>query len=195
MKQYNMWEMLEYSRGVCEATDLLTIKNMIDGCASVEKTDSQMDRAGVDYIATLRKGATILIDAKTRTPGCSKYWRNGPELALEVWSVKPENGATGKAGWTVCEAKNVDYIFFTFDLSDSDNVFLYPYQLLRMTFRQNYPIWKTQGYKVDTQSSGSWKSECIFVPESVVWAAMRLAMTGKQVPFIREQAVAYVTNN
>lgn len=194
MKQYNMWDMLDYSRGVREKNDLATVQNLIAGCVSVVKTDSITDRAGVDYIATLRKGAEVTIDGKTRTRGCSKYWRSGPELALELWSVIPEHGSTGKAGWTVCETKNVDYILFTFDPSDSDLVFLYPFQLLRMTFRKNYYIWKAQGYKTDIQSSGSWKSECIFIPESVVWAAMRQVMTGKQQQSINEDDVEYVTN-
>lgn len=191
MKQYNMWEMLAYSRGVREATDLLTIQNLIDGCVSVMKTDSEIDKTGIDYIATLRKFAEVTIDGKARRPGCSKHWKQGPELALEKWSVKPANGSKGKVGWTLCEAKNVDYILFTFDPSDSDAVFLYPFQLLRMTFRRNYSEW-WKHYKTDIQSSGSWKSECIFVPESVVWAALRQAMQGKQ---IREDSVEYLVNN
>lgn len=181
MTVYDMQTMLAYSRGIRETTDLVTIQNLIEGCVSVEKTDSEMDRAGVDYVARLRKGAEILIDAKTRTPGCSKHWRNGPELALELWSVRPTSRSKGKAGWTVCEAKNVDYILFTFDLADSDNVYLYPFQLLRMAFRNNFLKWVEQKYKTDIQNSGGWQSECIFVPEVVVWDAMRQAMTGRQV--------------
>lgn len=167
---------LEYSRGVRQATDLDTIRALIAGCVNVEKTDEEQDRAGVDYVATLRKGGLVLIDGKTRTPGCSRHWRNGPELALELWSVRPENGREGKAGWTVCETKNVDYILFTFDPKDSDKVFLYPFQLLRMAFRAHYKSWKESGYKTDIQDSGGWHSECIFVPESVVWQSLRTVM-------------------
>lgn len=174
-------EKLAYSRGVREQTDQLTIQSMIAGCVKVTKTDSYDDRAGVDYVATLRNGATILIDAKTRTPGAAKYWRHGPELALEMWSVKA-NGKywtkTPKVGWTLCESKNVDYILFTFDPSDSKDVFLYPYQLLRMTFRRMVNQW-FKSYKTDVQDSGSWESECVFVPESVVWAALRDSMRTK----------------
>lgn len=178
MAAYSFAEMLEYSRGVREQTDALTIQSMIDGCTQVVKTGVHDDRAGVDYVATLRKGATVLIDAKTRTPGCSRYWRQGPELALERWSVMPNGkyGATqGKVGWTLCESKNVDYILFTFDSADSNEVFLYPYQLLRMTFRRMLPHW-WQTFKVDIQDSVTWQSQCVFVPESVVWDALRDSM-------------------
>lgn len=184
MAAYSFAEMLEYSRGVREQTDALTIQSMIDGCTQVVKTGLVDDKAGVDYVATLRNGATILIDAKTRTAGCSKYWRQGPELALEKWSVMPDGKYStplvrSKTGWTLCESKSVDYILFTFDPSDSAEVFLYPYQLLRMTFRRMLPQW-WQTYKKDIQESHkdmqSWESQCVFVPESTVWQALRNSM-------------------
>lgn len=183
MAVYSFAEMLDYSRGIREQTDALTIESLIVGCTYVKKTNEADDRAGVDYVATLRNGATILIDAKTRTPGCSRYWRQGPELALEVWSVMP-GGKYGipqtqrKTGWTLCEKKNVDYILFTFAPSDSPEVFLYPYQLLRMTFARQLPQWR-QAYKSDTQDSGTWQSQCLFVPETVVWRALRDSMRGR----------------
>jgi hypothetical protein len=180
MSVYSFSEMLSYSRGVREQTDALTIQRMIAGCVEVCKTSERDDRAGVDYVAALRKGATVLIDAKTRKPGCSKYWRQGPELALEVWSVMPGGKyqmpePKKKVGWTLCEAKNVDYILFTFDPLDSREVFLYPYQLLRMTFRRMLPQWHML-YKKDVQDSGTWQSQCLFVPESVVWSELRNSM-------------------
>ena len=98
---YNFDEQLAYSRGVREATDLQTIAALIPGCISVVKTDIEQDRAGIDYVATLRKGARILIDAKTRKRGCSQHWRQGPELALETWSVLPDDKNKGKVGWTL----------------------------------------------------------------------------------------------
>ncbi len=180
MAIHSFTEKLAYSRGIREQTDQLTIQSMIAGCVRVDKTSLIDDRAGVDYIATLRNGATILIDGKTRTPGVAKYWRYGPELALEKWSVMPQGKYMTpphkqKVGWTLCESKNVDYILFTFAPSDSDDVFLYPYQLLRITFRRMIERW-FKSYKVDVQDSSGWESQCVFVPESVVWAAMRDSM-------------------
>lgn len=172
---YSFHEQLAYSRGVREATDLQTIAALIPGCVSVTKTDVEQDRAGIDYVAILRKGARILIDAKTRTRGCGRHWKQGPELALETWSVLPDERNKGKVGWTLCEAKEVDYILFTFDPADSNEVFLYPFQLLRIAFVNNLNAWYRK-YKVDTQDSGRWKSRCVFVPESIAWDALRVAM-------------------
>jgi hypothetical protein len=177
MALYRFDDMLQYSRGVREQTDALTIQAIIAGCVSVEKSGLVQDKNGVDYIATLRNGARVLIDAKTRQPGCSKYWRNGPELALERWSVMPGGrygipATQSRVGWTLCERKEVDYILFTFPPADAGEVFLYPYQSLRMTFRRMFSqCWAR--YKHDTQDSGSWESECVFVPEATVWQAMR----------------------
>ena len=175
MTVYDFDAMLLYSRGKRELTDMDTIVALIDGCIGVTKTDAVTDRTGVDYVATLRRGAKLFIDAKTRTPGCSRFWRFGPELALETWSVRPETGRQGKTGWTLSEESDVHYILFTFDPSDTKEVFLYPFQLLRMAFRRNLNAWTNKGYKTDIQNSGHWRSECLFVPESVVWNSIHNA--------------------
>lgn len=187
---YDFNAKLCYSRGIRESTDLETLKSMIPGCLSVEKTSVEQDKQGIDYIATLRKGAKILIDAKTRTKNCAKYWKCGPELALEIWSVKPENGLNGKTGWTLNESCLVDYILFTFDPVDCNTAFLYPFQLLRTSFVLFYKQWKNE-FKSDIQSSGLWKSECLFVPEDVVYAAMRSAMQTKNIIPVTKQEKYY----
>lgn len=175
---YNFKDKLAYSQGVRLETDIQTIASMIPGCAKIDVAPLEQDKKGVDYVATLNHGATVLIDAKTREPNCSKYWRTGPELALEVWSVRPGGKYPKKLGWTLSTTSNVDYIMFTFDNSDSDQVFMYPFQLLRSTFLSNGRQWHGK-YKVGIQDSGVWQSECIFVPESVVFDAMRQQMIGK----------------
>lgn len=160
-----------------ETTDLEVLQDMIPGCVSVVKTDARTDRNGVDYVATLRRGTEILIDAKTREPGASRYWNdNGPELALEIWSVMPDGRyntpqARTKVGWTLCESKQTDMIFYTFDRADCFDVFLLPFQHLRIAFRQNWPVWSKR-YRRKTQDSFAWQSECIFVPADVVLKAI-----------------------
>lgn len=181
--QYDFVERLEYSRGTRLLTDLDTIKGMIPGCVSVVATDTETDKKGIDYIATLRKGAQIFIDAKTRDAGCSKYWRQGEELALEIWSVMPDGKYNmpphlQKTGWTLNESSPVHYILFTFDQQDSSAVFLYPFQLLRMAFRANIAQW-VKTYKRAKQNNKSWESQAVFVPEKVVFAAMRDVMIAK----------------
>lgn len=180
MAYYDFDDRLCFSLGKNEEDDINILKSYIDGCVSVAKTDTAIDKQGIDYYAFLRNKAIIKIDAKTRSKGCSRYWRFGPELALETWSVKPTKYRDGKVGWTLDEKKEVDLILFKFDKVDSDNVYLLPYQHLRMAFRRNFFKWKGK-YKTDVQTSNSWQSECIFVPADEVLneitKTMKLNMT------------------
>ena len=170
----NDWqEKLEYSLGQQQAFDIALLKKHIPRCESIRKTDIEQDKSGVDYVATLAHGAEVLIDAKTRTPGSSKYWANGEaELALEVWSVIGK-----KVGWTLSTKTNVDYILYTFDKSDWDKYYFLPFQSLRKAFHDNFHKWAKE-YKQKKQSSGGWESAAIFVPVSVVLQAMRETMEG-----------------
>lgn len=180
---YDFEKKLAYSQGVRQENDLATIKVLIDGCVSVEKTEEQEDRNGVDYVAILRRGARITIDAKTREPGCSEWWNGEPELAPEIWSVMPGGKFNiprdrAKVGWTLDEAKEVDYIFCTFAPVDSDKVYLLPFQLYRMAFRRNLQEWR--GYKPgiqETKKNGyKWQSKCLFIPASVILNAIYIEM-------------------
>lgn len=160
---YSFSERLQFSRGKREQTDIETLMNMIAGAVSVEKTDEKTDRAGVDYIVTLRGGAQIMIDAKAREGGIKKYWKYGPEVALEIWSDIDRK----TTGWTLNESKNTDLILFTFDKDDSPECWLVSFQLLRIAFRNNIMRWKGE-YKIAIQESDqngrTWRSQCIFVP-------------------------------
>jgi hypothetical protein len=144
---------------------------MLDGCVSVEIALTEMDRLGIDYIASLRGGAQVYIDAKARDVGCSQWWKGEPELALEDWSVVRENGNPGKVGWTLDESKQTNLVLFTFDPEDTQLCYLVSFQLLRVAFRRNYNPWLRQ-YKQDTQQSPGWRSHCVFVPVSVVFDAI-----------------------
>jgi hypothetical protein len=172
---------LAYSQGFRLENDLETIRKLIDGCAEVRKTNGTVDRTGVDYIATLRGGATIGIDAKTRELGCSEFWQHGePEFAPEIWSVRPGGKyqiprERARPGWTLDEAKATDYIFCTFDPADTERVYLLPFQLYRMAFRRNVSVWRDY-YKKAIQDSGSWESMCVFVPASIVLNAIYIEM-------------------
>ncbi len=127
--------------------------------------------------SSLRRGAEINIDAKTREQGCSEYWKHGePEFAPEIWSVMPGgkfniSRERSKAGWTLNEANKADYIYLTFHPADTDKVYLLPFQLYRMAFRRNLAEWR-EWYQVSVQESrrnGSrWQSMCVFVPATIV---------------------------
>jgi hypothetical protein len=175
MTEYGFESKLAFSRGIRESTDLETIRAMIVGCTTVVKADVDLDRVGIDYIATLRRGRQIYIDAKAREAGCSQYWRNGPELALELWSVVPENGADGRVGWTLDEAKQTELVLFTFDPSDHESCYLVSFQLLRMAFHTFLHEWRL-AYPSPLQKTrhngGVWHSQCVFVPVPVVYEAI-----------------------
>lgn len=166
------------SLGTRKETDIATIASMLDGCVSVAKTDAQLDRLGVDYAATLRGGAQVLIDAKAREKGAKRYWKDGPDVALETWSVCPSERNAGKKGWTLCQSKQTDFILFTFDPIDTDEVFLVSYQLLRTAFARHKEEWMRR-FKHARQSSGGWTSECVFVPWRVVEQALLAAQRGR----------------
>lgn len=163
---------LAYSRGIRETSDLELLQELIPGSTHVEKTCEKQDKAGVDYLAHLRRGAVLKIDAKTREAGASRWWKHGePELALEVWSVVPSEWTDGKPGWTLDESKEVDLILYTFESEDSNEVFLVSFDMLRIAFVRFFHEWKTD-YKVKPQDSGNWESRAIFVPASVVLAGI-----------------------
>lgn len=163
---------LEYSRGESEKIDIELLQRCIIGCETVRKTSVEEDKKGVDYVATLRGGANVRIDAKTREPGCSKYWKhNQPELALEIYSVVPDSTHKGSTGWTLSEVKEVDIILYTFDKSDTQKFYMIPYQHLRMAFRKNYKQWSHKYSRV-YQINRGYRSEAMFVPAPVVLDAI-----------------------
>lgn len=175
----------EFSLGKREQFDMELLKESITGCVDIKKTDEETDKAGVDYIATLRRGAKVLVDAKARDKGASKYWKNGePELALEIWSVCPSENSEGKVGWTLNENSEVDLILYTFDPSDCNSFYLIPFQNLRLAFIKNFREWKSK-YGVKEQESKkeesgkNWTSKAIFVPASVVIRSVSETMTGQ----------------
>ena len=183
---------LAYSQGVRLDTDVKTIQALIAGCVAVRKTSEDVDKKGVDYIATLRGGAQIRIDAKTREPGCSQFWRGVPELAPEIWSVMPGGKYNipqerAKTGWTLSETNEVDYIFCTFAPEDSDQTYMLPFQLYRIIFRANCREWR-ELYKVAIQDSGQWQSMCLFVPAPVVLNAIYEEMQANCSPMQQDLA-------
>lgn len=173
MRYNDFNQKLRYSLGEQQKFDHEILKKHIPFCDKVEKTDIETDRTGVDYVATLRGGAVIYIDAKTREKGCSKYWNGEPELAIETWSVVEQK----KVGWTFKENSNVDYILYTFPESDCKEYFFIPFQLLRKVAVENYRAW-TKKYKPKFQANKDYRSQAMFVPASVVLNAIEEAMKG-----------------
>lgn len=180
-----MTERLQWSYGKQQLSDQQTILQMLPNCVTVLKTTEMLDRRGVDYIARLSGGAEVLIDAKNRDKGCSRFWINGePELALERYSVMPGGKYKTpkdreKIGWTLNTRSPVHYIFFKFDATDTDDVYLLPFQLLRKAFRDNGIRW-FEICESAIQDNGRWESKAVFVPVGKVTDAIRRAQIGFQ---------------
>jgi len=174
-------EKLRYSLGSQQKFDIAILKNHIPHCISIEKTEVETDKTGIDYVARLSDGAEIYIDAKTREPGCSRYWNGQPELAIETWSVITRRD-DGKwiykiPGWTYKKSSNVDYILYTFPENDCREYFFIPFQLLRKASIENYHDWSKR-YIRKKQKNRKYYSEAIFVPANVVLQAVMNTMTG-----------------
>lgn len=156
--------------------DIDLLKKAIPNCVKVVKTDADTAFIGVDYIATLDGGAEIRIDGKARRKGAVV---NGcePPLALELWSVCPENGNGGKPGWTCSRSTSVDMILYTFDPDECEKFYLIPFQHLRMAFQRNYRSWR-ETWRPRKQNNGAYRSEAMFVPANIVLDAVKDQMTG-----------------
>lgn len=179
---YNFCERLAFSKGVRSVDDLQTIQDILPGCVIVVASSPEQDRRGVDYVAALRGGAEVLIDAKTRERGCSRFWLGEPELAIEKWSICPSPSHQRKVGWTLDEAKITDMILYIWDRSDTDIAYLVGFQTLRIAARQNINEWFSRYVSgrqrnVDERGNFKYHSEAVFVPASEVMRAMTQAQS------------------
>ncbi len=166
----------EYSIGSREQFDIELLKSHIR-CESVEKTDDETDKLGIDYIVTFKDGSKMTVDAKTRKPGAKRYWTDGPELALEQYSVVENK----KIGWLFKRSEtHPDYILYTFDKSDTDNFYIIPFVLLKKAAFINWSEWEKQfGIKKQPNSDfNGYTSSALFVPASIVLEAVAKQMTG-----------------
>ena len=171
----NFHQCLEYSLGAREKFDESLLIAHIPNCVSVKKTGLDLDRAGIDYIATLKDGATVTIDSKTRQPGVWKYWKYGePELALEAYSIEEKR----VVGWLFKRsAVHPDYILYTFDRRDTDKFYFIPFILLKRAAFGNWKAWERR-YGLTKQPNKGYTSTAIFVPASLVLKAVTDCMTG-----------------
>lgn len=202
--KHDFQEDLALTKGDGQNRDTAILIALIPGAVSALPASTAADKNGIDYVVTLRRGAQIFVDSKTRRIGCSKYWSKDPtgllvpELALEKWSVMPGGKYSihkdrSKVGWTLCTRKKTDFILYVFDPSDSKDVFLFSFQLLRLAFLAQGAAWFST-YKHESQDNGKWESESVFVPAPVVQTAVALvsqATVIEYVPPIAKLAHAY----
>lgn len=138
---------------------------------AVEKTPSEMDRQGVDYLVSLPDGATVTVDMKRRSRGSSRCWRDStvPELGIEL------EACPGKPGPLVSDRPLPDY--WALYVADLDRLYLLSCEPLRAATRANFDRWAHEYPFVEhrtLRADGSYyRSPTIYVPLPVVQAAMQ----------------------
>jgi hypothetical protein len=184
--QHDFNEKFNFSKGEASEDDIQTIFNTLQGCVDVRPAPKSMDLKGVDYIARLGTdtglmGAQVYIDAKRRERGCSKYWYDEPEVAIEIWSKRPSGKYNvpreqAKIGWTLDVKKETDLVLYTFHPDDCRAAYLLSFQTLRIATFKNFKIWiQLFGSKIQETPNGGngWESMAVFVPIETVLESMR----------------------
>ena len=169
--KYDFQERLEFSHGMAPRADVEEIlRENIPACIGVQKATEKDDRNGTDWWCIRRPPLRNLsVDVKVRdVDPIEKCW--GDDLALETWSVINE-----KVGWTRDATKQTDFILWMF--VPTGRWVLVPFPMLCKVFQDKWRLWSTL-YKRDVQDSGSWKSECIFVPRRELWKALYIQYAG-----------------
>jgi len=138
----------------------------------IEQASERCDKDGTDYWVYLSSGNKYSIDLKVREQDYAKKPRphGGDDLALETWSVIPKQGNPGKIGWTRDITKRTDYVVWYW--IDTQRFFIVSFPILCRIFRKHWNQWREQ-YKTAPQNSGAWKSECTFVPRSLLEEKIR----------------------
>jgi hypothetical protein len=131
--------------------------------SAVNRASTVEDRSGVDYWVVVSQNKSIGVDVKVRDldPIETGY---GDDIALEIWS-----SIGYSVGWSLDSKKQTDYVLWFW--TTTNRFFLVPFLMLCQVFRDNYDTW-TGKYKRAVQNSGSWRSECVFVPRSEIVSAL-----------------------
>lgn len=162
---YGFDQQLIASNGVIQSCDVSEIlRARIPGCLKAKKTDKELDRRGVDWLADLSNGRSVGVDVKARTKDYAA--RGEDDLALETFSV-----IDTKPGWTRDEAKLCEWVLWLW--SDTGRFCLMPFPPLCGVFQANWQEWR-RIYRCSVQRTpesrtrSAWRSECVFVPRQVV---------------------------
>lgn len=90
-------------------------------------TDVRRQRQGIDHVLTLRDGATVNIDVKTRAK-----WHD--DILLEFWSSEEQR----TAGWA---RKSLHCHYIAYATPSKGFVLLIPFHLLRLALEKNKHKW------------------------------------------------------
>ena len=160
---------LRMSQGIAANANVTEIlMREIPSAVSVTPAHSSNDRNGTDWWVECRGRSHLAVDAKVR----ERPWTG--DLALETWSVVEFK----KPGWTRDRNKRTDYIFW---LWSDGRWCLVPFQLLLGAFEVKWESWSAKyktAYQTTRSSTGSWQSQCVFVPVRDVWAEIYRRFSG-----------------
>ena len=166
-RSYDFNERLEWSHGVADSVEEILLQH-IPGCKAVRRATTQDDRHGTDWWAERGSLPALSIDVKARE---EDYAPKGyDDIALETWSVIGQ-----KIGWTRDSSKRTDYILWYWQ--DTRRYLLVPFPILCQIFTENWQVWR-EIYKTAEQNSGSWRSQCTFVPRKVIMQEVDRWMNG-----------------
>lgn len=155
------------------------LKASIAGATEVRFALNIEQRRGLNYWVTLESGDVIGVDVHVREEDWLET-RGYDDLALETWSVIDPP----IPGWTRDPKRPADYVFWLW--RDSGRWLITSMPLLRTAFIQHWENWRGRYpkyvQKTHMKTGKSYKSECIFVPRPVVFAAMDSIFRGDPQP-------------
>jgi hypothetical protein len=172
-------ERMRMSDGVAATDDVRTILvGEIPGAVSAVRASNVNDRQGVDWWVEMSTARHLAVDVKVREHDWAATHPDEDDLALETWSVVESQ----KIGWTRDESKRCDYILWLWQ--DTRRFCLLPFPMLCRVFNDQWRSW-TKQFKTKRQktswNSGTYHSECVFVPRREVWAEIYRKFSGNLV--------------
>jgi hypothetical protein len=149
--------------------------NHIPGALRAFQAHQENDRNhGVDWWVELESGRFMGVDCKVRK---EDYAPKYDDIALETWSVVEKR----IPGWTRVSSKKTEYILWLW--MDTGRWTLIPFPMLCHVFSSYWQSWRGQ-YKTavqETTRNGAtqYRSECVFVPRTVIWSSIAATYAGK----------------
>lgn len=168
--EYGFNEQLAMSSGFAVNADVKSVLlDLIPGAVSVKQAATENDKQGIDWWVELSTAKHLAVDAKVRETDWASSHPNDDDLALETWSVVDKR----IVGWTRDTNKKCDYVLWLW--KDTGRFCLIPFPMLLKVFLTNWREWR-KTYKcavqTTTRHSDSYRSECVFVPRSVIWGCI-----------------------
>jgi hypothetical protein len=170
--EFDFKRQLLMSQGHATNTDVHDILlAMLPGAVSARSGAPANDRRGVDWWVELATAHHLAVDVKVREKDFAP--RGDDDLALETWSVCPDEHERGVIGWTRDSSKRCDYVLWLWQ--DTGRYCLLPFLPLCKVFTTNWRDWRAsfRHARQKTVSRGrGYHSECVFVPRIDVWRAI-----------------------